>query len=424
MLQTAPRLVTGYRAKAFHAEIMRAVAWICGTEWNSFYAPTPDGRTLTLHSYIGLPPAWVEQVRRVPIAHDSCACGQAAWTHEVVVADLAEAAWGDLQALARRFGIASVWSIPLVENGQLIGVYGIHHREPRGHPSPEELAAVKRIAHRAVRMIRTTHVYFQKQADAWLDQVAAGISRGVTDPAALVQNIAGLQDHLKQLRLAGGVGTPAPRPPLLLDTDHGLIRGLLMALEVRDAETIAHCQRVTNLTSLLAARMGLDETLRQQLALGAALHDVGKIGIPDRILHKPGKLTPDEYRQLQEHPLTGFRMLQDLADHYPATLDVIRHHHERFDGRGYPDGLRGEEIPFGARLFSVVDAFDAMLHDRPYRQARSLEEARQELIRERGRQFCPTCVDAFLAIPPEEFHRAGVERSGPGDRGPATSPGR
>lgn len=400
------------RARTFHEEIMRVVAWICGTDLSIFYVPSPDGRSLVVHSHIGLPDDFVELVRQVPIAQDSCPCGQAAWKQDVVVGSPSQSPWPELRDAAQRVGIKSVWSIPLVENGQLIGVYGIHHRVPRGHPTPEELAAVQRIAHRAIRMIRTTHLYFIKQADAWLDRVAAGISRGNLDLDAMVESMSGLADQLKALAL-GGMGTavrPAPLPP---GRDRGLIRGLLMALEVRDAETIAHCQRVTNLTLLLADRMGVDPALREQVALGAALHDVGKIGVPDRILHKPGKLTPEEYRLLQQHPLIGYRMLQDLAGSYPVTLAIIRHHHERYDGRGYPDGLKSDDIPLPARIFAVIDAWDAMLHDRPYQRARSVEEARLELIRERGKQFCPACVDAFLAIPTEEILRAGT-REAPG----------
>ncbi|HLS91066.1 MAG TPA: HD domain-containing phosphohydrolase, partial [Limnochordia bacterium] len=148
---------------------------------------------------------------------------------------------------------------------------------------------------------------------------------------------------------------------------------------------------------------------------GAALHDVGKIGIPDNILKKPGKLTQEEFEIVRTHPLIGYRMLeQPLLAQFPVALDLVRHHHERFDGNGYPDRLKGTEISLGARLLALADAFDVMTTDRPYKKRKSIQEARAEVASLRGAQFCPEAVDAFLSLSPdllEAVQRGEVERS-------------
>lgn len=193
----------------------------------------------------------------------------------------------------------------------------------------------------------------------------------------------------------------------------GVLSGLLTALRIRDAETIAHCRRVATYSLLLAESIGFDSTRRDELAVGALLHDIGKIGLADAVLRKPGPLSGDELRHVQTHPVVGYEMVRHTLAPYPLALGVIRSHHERFDGRGYPDGLGGEDIPLAARMFSVVDAFDAMTSDRPYAPARSVEGALAELHRYRGSQFCPECLDAFLSL--ERSVLDGV-RSGSVDR--------
>lgn len=193
----------------------------------------------------------------------------------------------------------------------------------------------------------------------------------------------------------------------------GVLSGLLTALRIRDAETIAHCRRVATYSLLLAEMIGFDPTRRDELAVGALLHDIGKIGLADAVLHKPGPLSDEEFRHVQTHPVVGYEMVRDPLAPYPLALEVIRSHHERFDGRGYPDGLARDDIPLAARMFSVVDAFDAMTSDRPYAAARSVEGALAELQRHRGSQFCPECLDAFLSL--ERSMLDGV-RSGSVDR--------
>jgi HD-GYP domain-containing protein (c-di-GMP phosphodiesterase class II) len=132
------------------------------------------------------------------------------------------------------------------------------------------------------------------------------------------------------------------------------------------------------------------------------LHDIGKIGIPDAILLKPGPLSPDEWKIMRTHPEVGRRLVEDIP-FLAGAVPIVYHHHERWDGNGYPEGLRGEGIPLGARIFAVADAFDAMTFDRPYSRAVTVEAAREEIARCSGTHFEPAVVSTFLAIPFEEL---------------------
>jgi putative nucleotidyltransferase with HDIG domain len=172
---------------------------------------------------------------------------------------------------------------------------------------------------------------------------------------------------------------------------------LSRALDVRDRETEGHSQRVTRWALAIARRLGLSQAELTNLERGALLHDVGKIGISDNILLKPGALTPDERAVMNRHPELGYEMLKQvpfLAD----ALPIVLYHQEMYDGSGYPRGLRGEEIPPGARVFAVADAFDAMTSTRPYRGPMSVEEAVSEIQRCSGTQFDPVVVKAFLGL--------------------------
>jgi hypothetical protein len=173
------------------------------------------------------------------------------------------------------------------------------------------------------------------------------------------------------------------------------LRALVSALDTRDTETGGHSERVTRIALSIADQMQLDPHLAQQLHWGALLHDVGKIGVPDHILRKAGPLTNEEWGIMREHPWIGFRLLEGIPFLKPA-LDVVLHHHERFDGAGYPDGLAGEKIPLSARIFAVADTFDAITNDRPYRKALSEQEALAEIQRCSLQQFDPQVVEAFL----------------------------
>jgi putative nucleotidyltransferase with HDIG domain len=182
------------------------------------------------------------------------------------------------------------------------------------------------------------------------------------------------------------------------------LEALATALDARDAETLGHSARVGAYTVAVARRMGLVEPDLTHIYRGALLHDVGKIGIPDAILRKPGKLTSEEWKEMRRHPEIGARMLRGIG-FLEGAVPVVLCHQERWDGKGYPARLQGEEIPLGARIFAVVDTLDAMTSDRPYRKALPYAAARAEIEKFSGRQFDPNVVKVFLQIPPEEWER-------------------
>jgi putative nucleotidyltransferase with HDIG domain len=172
------------------------------------------------------------------------------------------------------------------------------------------------------------------------------------------------------------------------------------ALDLKDRETEGHSRRVTAFTIAIAKALGLPQEQILTIARGAFLHDIGKLAIPDAILLKPGKLTPDEWAIMQEHCYKGYQIVKKIP-FLAEACDIIYSHQERFDGTGYPRGLKGKEIPLGARIFSVADTLDAMTVDRVYRPRQSYKAAREEIIRWSGRQFDPDVVSAFLEIPEE-----------------------
>ncbi len=171
------------------------------------------------------------------------------------------------------------------------------------------------------------------------------------------------------------------------------------ALDLKDAETEGHSKRVTAFTIAIARAMGLPAERIRVIARGAFLHDIGKMAIPDAILRKPGALTPDEILIMQEHCYRGYQMLRKIP-FLTEAAEIVYSHQEKYDGTGYPRGLKGEEIHMGARIFSLADTLDAITSDRPYRAAQSVEAAREEIKRWAGRQFDPKVVDVFMAMPP------------------------
>jgi len=279
----------------------------------------------------------------------------------------------------------------------------------------EFLAAAKRVAPGALRVLITAHHDFDMAVDAF----EVGIFRLIPKPWKRELLLGTLTEAVESVRLArenerlNRLVTLQAEELIALNTslDRKLARrteqvigSLITCLDYRDEETMAHSKRVSLMTREIALRMGISEPELTDIEWGAMLHDIGKIGVPDRILLKPAKLTPEEWTIMRRHAAIGFSMLSRI-DFLATAAKVVGDHHERFDGTGYPHGKVGQDIYIGARIFAVADTFDAITSDRPYRRAQSDEAAREEILRVSGTQLDPRCVRAFADIEPETWAR-------------------
>lgn len=180
-----------------------------------------------------------------------------------------------------------------------------------------------------------------------------------------------------------------------------LVISMSNAMEAKDVYTKGHSERVAKYSVAIGKRMGLDSEVIEQLMYSGTLHDIGKIGIDDKIINKEGKLTEEEYAAIKTHPLIGYSVLEKI-DELPQLATGARWHHERYDGKGYPDGLKGEEIPLIARIIGVADAYDAMTSNRSYRSYLPQEYVREELVKGKGTQFDPVIADVMIKILDED----------------------
>jgi putative nucleotidyltransferase with HDIG domain len=244
-----------------------------------------------------------------------------------------------------------------------------------------------------------------------LEAVAAmipgvGQSMGVLCIGRLTTSGAFLPDE-RDMVVGFAQATAVALQKLVLREDHernlvDTITAFVNAIESKDPYLKGHSARVALYATEIARSMGLDEEATQVVSRGAMLHDLGKLSIMDTILRKPERLTEDEFTLIKAHPVVGERILKPLR-FLAREACAVRHHHERFDGSGYPDGLSGEDIPLAARIVTVADVFDAVTSNRPYRTALPIEAARQEIVRGRGTHFDPQVADAFLGVPVERL---------------------
>lgn len=278
--------------------------------------------------------------------------GTAAWERRAVSAsDLDDQDLGMTPSVdLAQEGFVGYHAVPLLAKGQIKGVMEVYHRQPL-KPTEDWLEFLDTLANRAALAI---------------------------DSSQLFQD---LQKTGTELGLAHDLS----------------IEGWLRALEVSGRESAEHVRRMTNMVVEIAQRLGMNDAVLAHLRRGAALHDIGMLGVPEAILFKPGQLSEEEQAIVREHPALAAQILQPLPYLIPA-LDIPRGHHERWDGSGYPAGLQGEQIPLAARIFAVVDVFDALTDSRPYRPAWTREEALDYVRQHSGRLFDPAVVSVFLKM--------------------------
>ena len=243
-----------------------------------------------------------------------------------------------------------------------------------------------------------------------LDAVVASIERAL-EKKRLELEVQNYRENLEQMieertkQLKNAMGR-------IEHTYDETLEALGAALDLRDNETAGHSRRVTRYSLEIAKAMGCSGEQLKQIARGAHLHDIGKIGIPDAVLLKPGKLTAEEWVIMKSHARIGYDLVSRIAFLAPAA-EIVLTHQECYDGTGYPQGLAGEQIPLGARIFAVADTLDAMTSDRPYRKALPFSTAREEIIRESGRQFDPEVVKVFLSLAQTVWEEIRLEGTGP-----------
>jgi HD-GYP domain-containing protein (c-di-GMP phosphodiesterase class II) len=245
-------------------------------------------------------------------------------------------------------GFRVYYGVPLLAKGQVKGVLEVFHRTP-------------------------------KTVDGeWLDFLEA-----LAGQAAIAIDNATLFEQLQRTNIELSVAYDAT------------LEGWAKALELRDRETVGHAHRVIQMTLRIAEQIGIRGDATQHLCRGALLHDIGKMGIPDSILLKPGPLTPNEWEIMRQHPIYAYEMLRTI-DYLGPALEIPYCHHEKWDGTGYPRGLKAKEIPISARIFAVVDVWDALTSDRPYRFAWPKNKASEYIQMESGKHFDPMMVKAFF----------------------------
>ena len=239
-----------------------------------------------------------------------------------------------------------------------------------------------------------------------LDELRAEVERLRAALAAREAQAADKEDQLQRYAadLRETFKEERARAQELRDSYFATVRALTNAVEARDAYTGKHAERVAAYALEIGKAVGERWAGSPEIEFGFLLHDIGKVAVPDSILHKPEPLTAQERELIQQHPVTGWEIVRQV-DFLGAASDVVRHHHERWDGDGYPDGLKGDKIPLTARVFAVADTLDALTTTRPYRPASPIGDARALIHEGRGTQFDPTVVDAFEAMPDEVFKR-------------------
>ncbi|MHB1391407.1 MAG: HD domain-containing phosphohydrolase [Thermoleophilia bacterium] len=349
-LSTMHNMSQAFTSTLDYQEVVSVVAnrvgTLIGAQFASVMLPDSQKRYLNIMASYNLSAEYIWSVnkkRRIPIGVGPAGKAFSSRRSQTVSNVITDSDYGLWKHLAAVQGYSSLIALPLIAKGQSIGVICMYFAEPR-QLKKDEIDLLVTSANEAAIAIENARIYENLQ-DAFV----------------------------------------------------GTIRSLAETIDAKDAYTRGHSERVSLYGEAIARNLGLKGNELQTIRYAGYLHDVGKIGIPDAILTKPGKLTMEEFRVIKKHPVLSERILKPVSFPFPVQ-SIVRHHHERFDGSGYPDGLAGEEIPLGARILFVADAYEAMTSDRPYRQALSTRTAVDELEKNKSSQFDPRIVHAFKNI--------------------------
>lgn len=328
--------------------ILEEVNKAINAEGQSLWLVNADGLTITCRFATG---PGAESIKRVTVPLDHSIVGSTVLTRNALLIEDAQKDQRWFRGTDQQTGFVtrSLMSVPMVREGKAVGAIQAVNKQTGEFFSGDDLDLLKRIADSAALAIDNARLFTELQAsyDNTLDALAA-------------------------------------------------------ALDLRDRETEGHSRRVVEYTARLARQIHLPEDQITEIRRGALIHDIGKIGVPDAVLHKPGPLDAEERKVIERHPQAGYEMLLGIP-YLQEEIKIVLGHQEKWDGTGYPYQLKGEEIPLGARLFAIADTFDALTSDRPYRKGRPYPTARQIIAEEAGKQFDPLAVDAFLAVPEEEW---------------------
>lgn len=328
--------------------ILEEVNQAINAEGQSLWLTNADQKTVTCHFATG---PGAENIKRVTVPLDRSIVGSTVLSQRPLLIEDAQKdeRWNRGADDKTGFITRTLMSVPMVREGKAVGAIQAVNKRTGGLFTRDDLDLLLSIADSAALAIENARLFTELQAsyDNTLDALAA-------------------------------------------------------ALDLRDRETEGHSRRVVEYTARLARQINLPATYITEIRRGALIHDIGKIGVPDAVLHKPGPLDVEERKIIERHPQAGYEMLLGIP-YLQEEIKIVLGHQEKWDGTGYPNQLKGEEIPLGARLFAIADTFDALTSDRPYRKGRPYPMARQIIAEEAGKQFDPAAVEAFLAVPEEEW---------------------
>jgi len=330
--------------------IVRIIVDIMGVDKCGIRLYEEESDQLVLKSHYGLSQTYVEKVKKV--SSENIIFNVIKTKEPVIIEDVDKEEGLNLNEYLLKENLCSVFSMPLLAKDKVLGTIVIYYTEPHYYTDEEKV-----------------------------------IYTALANQAAITIENYNLYDNLQQAYLE-------------------TISALVQAVEAKDAYTRGHAERVARYSLAIGEELDLEKVSLENLKVAAILHDIGKIGIPERVLTKPGRLTEEEFIIMQSHPLRGKEILQPVKFDQ-EIIDGVYFHHERLDGRGYPEGRTGEEIPLVARILAVADAFDAMTSNRPYRSSLSYQYALEELVRCSGTQFDSLMVDAFLRIWAREGRNLG-----------------